>query len=301
MPRIDGAAPPDWAIEAAEQVAVKSPCAKSKRGVSLYSSHDLFGSGFNGPPLNAACPGRERCGDRCGRLCVHAEMRAIRGVQHPGHELHLVHVKLGAGGRVTAGGPPSCWQCSREILDVGFVTGVWLYEEDVRRCLSCKRFEDSSARYADRTKHCHECGAGLTSFGAWRYYAAADFHSATLRNAGLSKSEQLLDELEALVEQLRVVRRGLGERLAIAETDVERLQAEVDAAIARHSRDLEANVRLMQSRNRELEERRQALLACDQHLETIRAEHAEELRAKERELLATRLEVESLRSQLAGK
>lgn len=165
-------APPDWAIELAERTAAESPCAKSKRGVVAYdrdSNHirTAVRAGFNGPPRNTPCPGREACGDRCNKLCVHAEMHALRGIsdgiiwRYGIDAVDLVHVKLGADGRVTAGGPPSCWQCSREILDVGFVTGVWLYE------LS------------------DWLGVRMPP-GRWRYYTAADFHAVTLRNAGLS-------------------------------------------------------------------------------------------------------------------
>lgn len=168
-------------ILTAEVAAARSPCAKSKRGVVLFdpATGAYRGSGWNGPPLDAACPGREVCGDRCNKLCVHAEIRALReralyaANGHPSSNLHLLHVKLGADGHVTPGGPPSCWQCSREILDVGFVAGVWLYE-----------------RTGWVTVTSTPSGP-VTSFaepmrGHWSYYTASDFHRITLINAGLS-------------------------------------------------------------------------------------------------------------------
>jgi deoxycytidylate deaminase len=202
------ASPPAWAIMRAEGAASLSPCSQSKRGVVLYrhppgEAAELYGTGYNGPPAGFTCPGRERCGDSCGKRCVHAEMRAIRGIEQPG--LDLVHVKLGPDGHVTPGGPPSCWQCSREIFDVGFVAGVWLYEAMPEEW--CPHIDELrvDCTYC-QGKACHECDVatacanprprcdhdvldrhhGLPLVDArWRYYSAADFHRATLRNAGI--------------------------------------------------------------------------------------------------------------------
>ena len=200
--------PDDCHIATAELAAGASPCAKSKRGVALFDPDTGAhrGDGHNGPPAGAPCPGRAVCGDRCGKLCVHAEMRALREMwayATNGHwctGLHLVHVKLGPDGRVTPGGPPSCWQCSREILDVGFVVGVWLYERtwatcradagcpycDGEACTEC----ELAAACGNRREFCdprHEPHYGLRSAEPrWRYYPAADFHAVTLRNARLA-------------------------------------------------------------------------------------------------------------------
>jgi deoxycytidylate deaminase len=197
-------APPRSMIVDAERHAVRSPCAKSRRGVVLYRQQHLeppviFGTGFNGPPMPFTCPGRELCAGTCGKRCVHAEMRALR-VAEPltlqSGSLDLVHVKLGADGHVTPGGGPSCWQCSREILDVGFVGGVWLYEEMPEEW--CPHIDElrTSCRYCqgDACRICASapsCGPrchdvldrhhGLPVVAArWRYRTALEFHRVTL-------------------------------------------------------------------------------------------------------------------------
>lgn len=60
----------------------------------------------------------------------------------------------------------------------------WLYEETVRRCHACRRFEDSSAKIGERYRRCSACGAGLTPIGEWRFYTAEEFHRATLAACG---------------------------------------------------------------------------------------------------------------------
>ncbi len=189
-------APSDTVIRRAELAAAKSPCAKSKRGVVLTFDEHVVAEGFNGPPPGIGCDGSTACRNDCGKRCVHAEMRALRGAatwlgQFPHSHardggrglLDVVHVKLGEDGRVVAGGGPSCWQCSREILDVGFVRGVWLYEAGPSKCLSCRRFEDSSAKLEERLRRCPECRSELTRADAWRYYTADEFHQVTCRAA----------------------------------------------------------------------------------------------------------------------
>jgi site-specific DNA-cytosine methylase len=68
----------------------------------------------------------------------------------------LVHVELGPDGGVVPCDGPSCWQCSREILDVGFVGGVWLYEHIL-----------------------------LAPGRMWRRYPAEEFYRVTLENCGM--------------------------------------------------------------------------------------------------------------------
>ena len=202
-------------IDHALAVAERSPC-RSKRGVVLFnaSTGASRGEGFNGPPALLPCPGRTVCAGTCGQRSVHAEMRALRSAavyarHHDLDNIELVHVELAAPdlvrieidrsadglpiggaphrlvGQVVACGGPSCWQCAREILDVGFVQGVWLYEEPVRRCLVCERFEDSSANIKDRWRRCCECGSALTPILAWRRYTAEEFYRVTLERCGI--------------------------------------------------------------------------------------------------------------------
>jgi len=158
-------APEQYMIDRALQVAAQSPC-RSKRGVALYDMRTgaFRGAGFNGPP--GGCPGRETCAGTCGQRSVHAEVRALRAAVEYG--IHgraegpwdLIHVELAADGGVVACDGPSCWQCSREILDVGFVGGVWLHEEWPT--------EDG----------------GWTP-GIWHRYTPEEFHRVSLQRCGM--------------------------------------------------------------------------------------------------------------------
>jgi hypothetical protein len=178
--------PPDHAIRRALEQATRSPC-RSQRGVAVYDreSGGVVGVGHNGPPGALGCPGRSICAGTCGQRSVHAESRALRDaiawwppcrkiatthrerdttlrhVWTSGYD--LVHVELAAGGDVSACDGPSCWQCSREILDVGFVDGVWLYEE-------FERAAGLVTPYAPRSM----------PPGVWRRYTAQEFYDVTL-------------------------------------------------------------------------------------------------------------------------
>ena len=183
-----GDQPPQWVIDMARDVALgigafplNQPhlvCHKSQRGVVLFNPeleqerltaggfldnyakrYIAVASGRNGPPHPFTCDGGSlKCRQRCNSYCVHAEERAIRAAlgNDDVHDLELVHVKV-VGGQVVDGGPPSCWQCSRTILDVN-LRGVWLYE----------------------TMHLGNAGKG------WIFRTAEAFHDETLRNCGLT-------------------------------------------------------------------------------------------------------------------
>jgi hypothetical protein len=170
--------PPTWAIQLALEAAANSPC-RSKRGVVTYYEDPgvdgrpgvVVGTGHNGPPAPLTCPGRARCAGLCGQISVHAELRALRFRPAVGVLVDLVHVELGPDGGVVACDGPRCAQCSREILDVGFVAGVWLYE--------LVRTPDESEQLA---------GSGVfVERPTWRRYAAQDFHATTLARLGLAR------------------------------------------------------------------------------------------------------------------
>lgn len=179
-------APEQFMIDRTLAVAAQSTC-RSKRGVTLYDMRTgaFRGAGHNGPPQG--CPGRAVCAGTCGKRSVHAEVRALWAAEvyrkdwDPFGPFDLIHVEIAADGGVVPCGGPSCPGCAAQILDVGFVAGVWLYEETVRRCLACERFEDSSARVEERYRSCPECRAELTPFIEWRRYAAAEFYEVTMR------------------------------------------------------------------------------------------------------------------------
>jgi hypothetical protein len=72
---------------------------------------------------------------------------------HWGHELRkkseLLHIKTGEEGLPEPSGQPSCWQCSRMVLEAG-LAGVWLLHAE-----------------------------------GWRRYTPEEFHRLTLDNNNL--------------------------------------------------------------------------------------------------------------------
>lgn len=211
--------PPQIVIDEAIRQANLSPCEKSKRGVVLYNdeiAHNWAadpvslriadsisfcpGRGFNGPPKGFTCPGVDQCGSSCGRLCLHAEDRAIRdaGILDDVVDLIAVHVKV-VDGKLVAGGPPGCELCSKVIVEVR-LKGIWLYEaqrwHDELRCRACSRIT-FIAQGGGTTGVCGSCAyvgnllemPGRRVYhadsGAWRYYEGVNFHKATLLNLGL--------------------------------------------------------------------------------------------------------------------
>jgi deoxycytidylate deaminase len=193
-------APPDWAIKIALSEARRSPCAKSKRGAVLFlddreTGSLLLGIGFNGPALGS-CDGSESCRTSCSKRCVHAEARAVRWAGRAGE---LVHVKIDERGELAPGGGPSCWQCSREILDAG-CKGVWLYEKtpdgwcphaDVAAadCWACQGHAGELDRHGDLP----------IVLARWRYYTATDFHRLTMAACEIHDPERIA----AAVQQQR--------------------------------------------------------------------------------------------------
>ncbi|HEY4266789.1 MAG TPA: hypothetical protein VGM94_01225 [Galbitalea sp.] len=174
--------PFDEVIAAAVTAARSSVCAKSKRGVAVYYMLDgprgkdtvpeIIGAYSNGPPPPFECSsydGDGRCERICNQWAVHAEARAVRrAVEYRGNrsEFRLLHVKV-ENGELVAGGPPSCWQCSREILDAG-LHGIWLYERKLTVSLEYLLGVSADAQAKDVTK--------------WSFYSAEEFHRVTWEN-----------------------------------------------------------------------------------------------------------------------
>lgn len=138
----------DEVLAVATRTALQATCMKSKRGVVLFHPHEIISKGFNGPPPGFLCSGSEACRGSCNKIAVHAEDRAIRAAGWHARGADLLHVKVVDGLPVASGGP-SCWQCSRTIVDAGIV-GVWLLHE-----------------------------------GGLQRYTAAEFHRLTLQACGL--------------------------------------------------------------------------------------------------------------------
>ncbi len=172
----DHAIPARVVIDAAISAAKRSPCRKSRRGAVVFRQDlietEIVGYGWNGQPGARACTGDDACRSRCRETCVHAEVRAIRdaisrviSLAHQRQYLiadpdlsdyALLHVKVDHAGTLVAGTGPSCWQCSRDVLDVG-LDAVWLYEDPVPGIVS------DEAPFAP----------------VWRRYLSAEFHDIT--------------------------------------------------------------------------------------------------------------------------
>lgn len=137
-------------IDRALKAAAKSPCQKSKRGcvaMAIYEGRQIsIGEGFNGSP-DGTCDGSDQCKATCNKRCIHAEVRAMNDAEI-GQDFHLdysiVHVKLGDDGKLAESGGPSCWQCSREVLERG-VSGVWLYHSTGWKFYPARDFFDLTA------------------------------------------------------------------------------------------------------------------------------------------------------------
>ncbi len=141
--------PPQNAIDAAVQAAQLSPCQKSRRGVAIWNDNGLLEVGWNHQPGPFECDGSPTCYERCNRLCVHAEAHALLRCGPRARGAYMLHVKV-VDGKAVEGGPPSCWQCSRLILESELLV-MWLLES----------------------------GKG------WVPYAPEIFHLRTLEHAGL--------------------------------------------------------------------------------------------------------------------
>ena len=121
-------------------------CAKSQRGAVIFHREllpnnelALVSTGGNGPPEPFRCGGVDECDTDCNRVAVHAEERAIiRAERTMLHGAELVHVEV-VDGDLVASGTPSCWQCSRMVLEAG-MRGVWLFHADGWRFYEAETF-----------------------------------------------------------------------------------------------------------------------------------------------------------------
>jgi deoxycytidylate deaminase len=149
------------AIVEATRAARMSPCQKSKRGAAVFHidvAGILLGDRpirvSNNHPAQGGCDGSQACRDSCSMRCVHAEQAVLLKTQGGATTRRdVLHVKVNGAGEVVPSGVPSCWQCSKLMLEAG-ISGVWLY---------------------------HEAG--------WRRYEAEDFHRKTLEHCEIYTGE----------------------------------------------------------------------------------------------------------------
>lgn len=147
------------ALQIAEAVASQSKCAKSKRGVIIWDASGILSCGSNSPPPGFVCDGSDACRASCGKVAVHAEQRALLKALSSVVGAEMLHTKVNEYGRAVPGGPPSCSDCSKLIVEAG-IARMWLYET------------------VDGTPTLVR-------------YTAEEFHSKTLLNCGLHHSKEL--------------------------------------------------------------------------------------------------------------
>jgi len=138
-----------WALNLAITAARLSPCKKSQHGVVIWHpGFPDYARGWNHQPNPHTYDGSDHCRTNCGKLCVHAEAHALLRFPEvtkalpPGQSwmmgAHMLHVKTVAGEPVASGGP-SCWQCSRLILQSGIST-MWLLHDEGLRAYTAEKF-----------------------------------------------------------------------------------------------------------------------------------------------------------------
>jgi len=118
------------ALVIAVEAARTSPCQKSKRGVVIWRrGGGILSTGFN-HPAHGTCDGSESCRRDCSKTCIHAEQDAMWEASRYGkaiQDVEMLHVKVIDGNPVPSG-PPSCWQCSKMLVNSG-IKAMWLLEE----------------------------------------------------------------------------------------------------------------------------------------------------------------------------
>lgn len=146
--------------EYAVKAAARATCEKSKRGVIIVNpfKDEPLSFGWNGPPAPFECAGSDFCREVCNQVAVHAEARALMSAIPPVKGRDLVHIKVVEGRAVPSGGP-SCWQCSRLIVEAG-IRNVWLkHEAEGWRPYSAEEFHRKTLENCNLVqKFCEDCG-----------------------------------------------------------------------------------------------------------------------------------------------
>lgn len=151
--------PPDYVnpdyVRILVEEAMKSPCVKSKRAALLVSPDFEGLIGRSNRPAVGDCDGSEECRRDCGRICLHAEQRALVDAGWYANGSEVYHLKVVDGEGVPSD-KPSCVECSKLMLLAG-VAGVWLLVGDPPE---------------------------------WRRWTAKAFHFETLANLGLHEGSR---------------------------------------------------------------------------------------------------------------
>jgi deoxycytidylate deaminase len=120
-----------WALEQAVKAAKNSTC-KSQRGIVIWNrKHGLMTSGWNALPKPFKCDSSEACRANCAKTAVHAEQAAILAFDYINisiKDCEMIHVKI-VEGKAVVSEKPSCWQCSKLILQAG-LKSMWLYQKE---------------------------------------------------------------------------------------------------------------------------------------------------------------------------
>ena len=114
-------------MEDATEVAYKSPCQKSKRGVIIVKDGNIIGRGFNSPFLGE-CNNEQ--GYTCREYCEHAEDAALKDAKERGVDVsgaRMFHIKVKNGVPV-ASESPSCSRCANLALEEGILEFVLKHE-----------------------------------------------------------------------------------------------------------------------------------------------------------------------------
>lgn len=123
---------PEKALDVAVQAGGMSPCAKSKRGVVIWTRvGGVYARGWNHPPEGFRCHGDDACRAACGKVAIHAEMDALINAHRVGIPVggkEMLHIKV-VNGKAVPSGPPSCVHCSKHLIHAG-LSGMWLLHED---------------------------------------------------------------------------------------------------------------------------------------------------------------------------
>lgn len=140
----------EWALAQAVEAAKNSKC-KSQRGVVIWHRDEgLMSMGWNAPPKPYICDGSDACRKNCAKTAVHAEQAALLRFKHDTikiEDCEMIHVKIIDGQAVTSD-KPSCWQCSKLILESGIKT-MWLFREEGFTRYSAEDFHEQTLANCD--------------------------------------------------------------------------------------------------------------------------------------------------------